>query len=66
MDGNDERNIVPVDANGMIVGQRTQGNNVVSVLKSSRSTVKIDSLSIKLSIVKEKGDVPKCRHFSIR
>lgn len=66
MNSNDERSIVSVEADGIIEGCRGQGNNVVSVLNSSRSTVKIDSLSIKLGIVKEKGDIQKCRHFSIR
>ncbi|KAI3786180.1 hypothetical protein L1987_45312 [Smallanthus sonchifolius] len=40
---------------------------IVPVLNSSHSTVKIDSLCIKLGIMKEKDhDAPKCRHFSIR
>ncbi|XP_071731940.1 uncharacterized protein [Rutidosis leptorrhynchoides] len=63
---NDDRRIVSVEASGIIEECRVQGNNVVSLINSSRSTVKIDSLSIKLGIVKEKGDVQKCSHFSIR
>ncbi|KAK9054755.1 hypothetical protein SSX86_025834 [Deinandra increscens subsp. villosa] len=40
---------------------------IVPVLSSSKySTVKIDSLCIKLGIMKEKDDASKCRHFSIR
>ncbi|KAI3761647.1 hypothetical protein L1987_52068 [Smallanthus sonchifolius] len=38
---------------------------IVPVLNSSHSTVKIDSLCIKLGVMKEK-DTAKCRHFSIR
>ncbi|KAL8217351.1 hypothetical protein R6Q57_020724 [Mikania cordata] len=38
---------------------------IVPALKSSHSTVKIDSLCIKLGIMK-KEDTSKCRHFSIR
>lgn len=63
----EKSNIVSVDADMInIGGYRSQGNNVASGLNSaSRSTIKIDSLYIKLDIVKEK-DVQKCRHFSIR
>ncbi|MFS7974544.1 putative protein EMBRYONIC FLOWER 1 [Helianthus anomalus] len=40
---------------------------IVPVLNSSHSTVKIDSLCIKLGInAKEKDDSSKCSHFSIR
>ncbi|XP_024971054.1 protein EMBRYONIC FLOWER 1 [Cynara cardunculus var. scolymus] len=66
MNSNDERSIVSVDADMIIGGCRAQGNNVASGLNSSSSTIKIDSLCIELGIVKEKGDVQKCRHFSIR
>ncbi|CAI9280997.1 unnamed protein product [Lactuca saligna] len=57
MNSHDERRIFPVDA---------QGNNASSVLNSSSSTIKIDSLCIKLGFLKEKGDAEKCSHFSIR
>ncbi|KAL4583689.1 hypothetical protein LXL04_008272 [Taraxacum kok-saghyz] len=58
MNSNDERGIVPVDV---------QGNNASSVPNSSSSTIKIDSLCIKLGFVKEKDDAAeKCSHFSIR
>ncbi|XP_076884969.1 uncharacterized protein LOC143534347 [Bidens hawaiensis] len=39
---------------------------IVPAFNSSYSTVKIDSLCIKLGIRKEKEDVSKCSHFSIR
>ncbi|XP_071711091.1 uncharacterized protein [Rutidosis leptorrhynchoides] len=65
MNSNDETSIVSVDADGIVEGCR---NYAVSVLNNStnRSTVKIDSLSINLGIIKEKVSVQKCRHFSIR
>ncbi|KAK1422529.1 hypothetical protein QVD17_25708 [Tagetes erecta] len=39
---------------------------IVPLLNSSHSTIKIDSLCIKLGIMKEKNNSPKCTHFSIR
>lgn len=57
MNSHDEKRIFPVDA---------EGNNASSVLNSCSSTIKIDSLCIKLGFVKEKGDAEKCSHFSIR
>nr|GEV29172.1 protein embryonic flower 1 [Tanacetum cinerariifolium] len=66
MNGNDKRGLDPVDTDRLIGGRHAQGNNVASVPNTSHSTFKIDSLSIKLGIVKEKGDAQKCRHFSIR
>ncbi|KAI3759766.1 hypothetical protein L6452_07810 [Arctium lappa] len=66
MNSHDEKSIVSVDADMIIGGRRAQGNNVAPELNSKRSTIKIDSLYIKLEIDKEKGDVQKCRHFSIR
>ncbi|PWA54340.1 embryonic flower 1 [Artemisia annua] len=66
MNGNDERGLDPMDTDRLIGGRHAQGSNVASVPNTSHSTFKIDSLSIKLGIVKEKGDAQKCRHFSIR
>ncbi|GJZ06202.1 protein embryonic flower 1 [Tanacetum coccineum] len=66
MNGNDERGLDPMDTDRLIGARHAQGNNVASVPNTSHSTFKIDSLSIKLGIVKEKGDAQKCRHFSIR
>nr|AGM15310.1 embryonic flower 1 [Chrysanthemum x morifolium] len=66
MNGNDERGLDPMDTDRLIGGRQAQGNTVASVPNTSHSTFKIDSLSIKLGIVKEKGDAQKCRHFSIR
>ncbi|KAL8230280.1 hypothetical protein R6Q57_000058 [Mikania cordata] len=40
--------------------------SIVPALNFSHSTFKIDTLCIKLGIMKEKNDAPNCRHFSIR
>lgn len=66
MESDTERSIVLRDAGRIIGRDDAQGSNVTALLNSAGSTVKINSLSIDLGIVKEKGDAQKCSHFSIR
>ncbi|KAJ9537112.1 hypothetical protein OSB04_029845 [Centaurea solstitialis] len=67
MESDTERSIVVRDAGRITGGDDAQGSNATGLHNSGGSTVKINSLSIDLGIVKEKGDhAQKCSHFSIR
>lgn len=66
MESDTDKSITLRDSETIIGGDQAQGSNVTAVLNSSSSTVKINSLSINLGIVKGKDDPQKCSHFSIR
>ncbi|CAI9290651.1 unnamed protein product [Lactuca saligna] len=66
MDSDTDKRIRQRDSGTIIGGDQAQGSNVNALLHSSSSTVKINSLSINLGIVKGKDDPQKCNHFSIR
>lgn len=66
MESDTDKSIRLRDSGTIIGGDQSQGSNANALLHSSSSTVKINSLSINLGIVKGKDDPQKCSHFSIR